>query len=409
MTTPPNSADSTPRPVPAAAAPNAGAPAARGGRGGRTALVAAVLGGVVLLAVGTVPRVLRHRAIVAEAGATTTAVPVVTVAEAYLGAASGELSLPATVQGLHETGLYPRSNGYVRRWLADMGAQVRAGQTLAEIEMPELDQELSQARANLTQVEATLALTRSTLERWKDLVKEDAATRQELDEKQAAFNAAQASAGAARANVERLTALRRFGSVEAPFSGVITARNVDVGALVSAGATGGRPLFTLAQVDTVRVLTSVPQSAAPSVRVGQTADVTVQELGSAAFRGRVTRTAQALDPTTRTLLTEIQVENRDRRLLPGMFAQAKLTLDRATPPLLVPANTLMMRGDGPQVAVVAGGRVRIARVTLGRDYGTEVEVTGGLTPGATLVVNPGDEVTEGAVVRVAPPAPKPRE
>jgi membrane fusion protein, multidrug efflux system len=383
-------------------------PASRKGRGGRTALAAALLGALALLAVGTVPRVLRHRAIVAEAGATTTAVPVVTVAEAHLGAATGELALPATVQGLHETGVYPRSNGYVRRWLADMGAPVRAGQVLAEIETPELDQELVQARATLSQVQATLELARATLARWQDLVKEDAATRQELDEKQAAYNAAQASANASRANVERLTALRRFASVTAPFSGVITARNVDMGALVSAGG-GGRPLFTIAQVDTVRVLTSVPQSAAPNVRVGQAADVTVQELGSAAFRGRVTRTAQALDPSTRTLLTEIQVENRARRLLPGMFAQARLTLDRATPPLLVPANTLMLRADGPQVAVVTAGRVRLARVTLGRDYGTEVEVTSGLTPGAALVVNPGDEVTEGAVVRVAPSAPKPRE
>jgi RND family efflux transporter MFP subunit len=210
--------------------------------------------------------------------------------------------------------------------------------------------------------------------------------------------------------VERLVELRRFGNVVAPFSGVITARNVDVGGLVSAGGANGRPLFSLAQVDTVRVITSVPQSAAPSVRVGQAADVTVQELGGVAFRGRVTRTAQSLEPSTRTLLTEIEVANHDRRLLPGMFAQAKLTLDRATPPLLVPANTLMMRGgDGPQVAVVSGGRVRLAKITLGRDYGTELEVTSGLTPGATLVVNPGDEVTEGAVVRVAPAAPKPKE
>jgi membrane fusion protein, multidrug efflux system len=383
------------------------APAPRRGRGGRTALVAAALVALALLAVGTVPRVLRHRAIVAEAGAATTAVPVVTVAEARLGAATGVLALPATVQGLHETGVYPRSNGYVRRWLADMGAQVRAGQTLAEIETPELDQELAQSRATLAQVEATRELARATLARWQDLVKEDAATRQELDEKQAAFNAAQASANASRANVERLTALRRFASVTAPFSGVITARNVDMGALVSAGG-GGRPLFTIAQVDTVRVLTSVPQSAAPAVRVGQVADVTVQELGSAAFRGRVTRTAQALDPATRTLLTEIQVANPGRRLLPGMFAQATLTLDRETPPLLVPANTLMMRADGPQVAVVTGGRVRLTHVTLGRDYGTAVEVTSGLAPGATLVVNPGDEVSDGAVVRAAPAA-KPKE
>ena len=382
----------------------------RGGRGRALAIGAALLV-LALLAAGTVPRVLRHRALVVEASATTTAVPTVTVAEARVGAATRELALPATVMGLHETGLHARSSGYVRRWLADMGAQVRAGQPLAEVETPELDQELGQARASLTQVEATLGLTRATLERWTDLVKEDAATRQELDEKQAAYDAARASAAGARANVERLQALKRFGSVVAPFAGVVTARNVDVGALVTAGGAGGRPLFTIAQVDTVRVMTNVPQSAAPAVRVGQPADVLVQELGSEAFRGRVTRTAQALDPATRTLLTEVQVANPGRRLLPGMFAQVRLTTQGGgvAPPLLVPANTLLFGADGPQVAVVDGGRVRITRVTLGRDYGTEVEVTSGLAPGATLVVNPSDDVTDGAAVKVAGKAVAPKD
>jgi RND family efflux transporter MFP subunit len=287
-----------------------------------------------------------------------------------------------------------------------MGTVVRAGQVLAEIETPELDQELLQARASLAQTQATLGLARATVERLRDLVAEGAITRQDFDERQAAFEVAQAGAAASRANVQRLEALKRFGQVTAPFAGVITSRGVDLGALVSPGtASGARPLFTLAQVDTVRVLTSVPQSAAASVRVGQAAAVAVQELGGEAFRGRVARTAQAIDPGTRTLPVAIHVPNADRRLLPGMFASATLTTAHASPPLLVPANTLIMGAEGPRVAVVRDGRVRIAKVALGRDFGTEVEVVRGVEPGAALVVNPDDAVTEGATVR-AVPAPR---
>ena len=384
--------------VPSPPPPPAPPPRRRGG----LALGAALLA-TALLAAGIVPRLARQRELREETRLITGVVPTVTVAEAHAGAASSELSLPGTIQGLHETALHARANGYVRRTLVDMGTRVRAGQPLAEVEMPELDQELSQGRAALAQVQATLGLARATLARWEELVREDAATKQELDEKRAAFDVARADADAARANVERLTALRRYGTVTAPFAGVVTARNVDVGSLVSAGAgAGARPLFTLAQADTVRILTSVPQSAAPAVRVGQAAEVTVQELGGEPFRGRVTRTAQALDPATRTLPVEIQVANRDGRLLPGMYAQVALTLTRAQPPLLVPANTLIIRADGPQVATVVDGRIRVARVRLGRDFGTEVEVLDGVAPHALLVVNPGDEVTDGAAVRVAP-------
>ncbi|MDF1505097.1 efflux RND transporter periplasmic adaptor subunit, partial [Roseisolibacter sp. H3M3-2] len=361
-----------------------------------------------LLAVGTVPRVLRQRALVAEAGAATAVVPTVTVATARTGEATGELALPASVAGLHETGLHARSSGYVRRLLADMGTPVRAGQVLAEIETPELDQELSQARANLAQTQATLGLARATVDRLRDLVGEGAITRQDFDERQAAFEVAQAGAAAARANVERLRALKRFGQVTAPFAGVVTARNVDVGALVSPGTSAAaRPLFALAQVDTVRVLASVPQSAAPGVRVGQPATVVVQELGGEPFAGRVARTAQAIDPATRTLPVEIQVANPARRLLPGMYARATLATHRDAPPLLVPANTLMMGAEGPRVALVEDGRVRIVGVTLGRDFGTEVEVLRGVDAGAAIVVNPGDVVTEGASVKtVAAPKAK---
>jgi len=258
----------------------------------------------------------------------------------------------------------------------------------------------------------TLGLARATVERLRDLVTEGAITRQDFDERQAAFEVARANAAAAGANVERLSALKRFGQVVAPFAGVVTVRNVDTGALVAAGGgasgAGTRPLFTLAQVDTVRVMASVPQSAAASVRVGQAAGVVVQELGGAPIQGRVTRTAQALDPATRTLLVEVQAPNLDRRLMPGMFARVTLTTDGMAAPLLVPANTLIMGAEGPQAALVRDGRVHLAKLVLGRDYGTEVEVLDGLELGAVLVVNPSDEVVEGASVRTSrAPATKP--
>jgi len=371
-------------------------------RSGRRAVLA--VGGALLLAAllaaGVLPRLARQRELREETRLVTGVVPTVTVAEAHEGDASRALSLPGTIQGLHETALHARADGYVRRTLVDMGTPVRAGQPLAEVEMPELDQELAEGRAALAQAQATLELARATLARWEELVREDAATKQELDEKRAAHDVARATADAARANVERLGTLRRYGTVVAPFAGVVTARNVDVGSLVSAGG-GARPLFTIAQADTVRILTSVPQSAAPAVRVGQAAEVAVQELGGEPFRGRVTRTAQALDPATRTLPVEIQVPNGDRRLLPGMYAQVSLALASDAPPLLVPANTLVIRADGPQVATVVDGRIRFAKVRLGRDFGTEVEVLDGVAAHTLLVVNPGDDVADGVAVRVA--------
>ena len=375
---------------------------ARGG--GRTALmigVAILVGAVLLLVAGILPRLDRKRALQAQAN-TMKAPPVVTTARPRLGDASNALTLPGTLYGLHEAALYARVNGYVARVNADMGSSVREGQTLAVIDMPEVEQELQAARAAVEQGEASGELARATLTRWRSMVEQTAATRQELEEKQAAFNVSAAGLKAARANVERLTALRRFGSIVAPFSGVVTARNVDVGALVAPGSGSTvRPLFTLAQVDRVRVLTSVPQSAAPTVRVGQEAEVLVQELGNTTFRGRVTRTSRALDYATRTLQTEIQLDNRDGRLLPGMFAQVKLSLPRGARMLLIPANTLMVRPDGPQVAIVRDGTIHITPVSLGRDFGSELEVLSGVTVDDALVVNPGDDVPHGTTVRVA--------
>ena len=373
---------------------------------GRNAVIGILLVAGVLLLTGILPRITRGKRIEAEAKEVSGA-PVVTVAAAHLGAPTNVLSLPASLYGLHETGLYTRTNGYVRSLRVDMGSHVRTGDTLAIIEMPELDQEYNQAKATYTQLLATGALTKSTLDRWTSMVQQGAATRQELDEKQGAFAVAQAASASAKANLDRLAELKRFGTIIAPFSGVVTARGTDVGALVSpTTGTGAKPLFSLVQVDTLRVVTNVPQSAAPSVKVGQLADVFVQELGNTAFHGKVMRTAQSLDLSTRTLSTEIQVGNRDGRLMPGMFGHVNFELSRGTRSLLVPANTLIIRSTGAQVAIVRDGKVFIAAVTLGRDYGSEVEVLSGVNANEMLVVNPGDDIANGLSVRVAPPAAK---
>jgi RND family efflux transporter MFP subunit len=358
---------------------------------------------LLLLAAGTVPRLRRRQELEARTRAAEAA-PVVTVATVHRAAPQGELLLPGTVQAMREAAIYARGNGYVRRFHADIGARVRAGQLLAEIQTPEVDQELAQARASLGQVRAAYDLARSSLARWRSMVKDSAATRQELDEREAAFAAASANVAAAEANVRRLTELQSFGRVTAPFAGTLTARNVEVGQLVTAGqgpaGSGARPLFVLAQADTGRVMISVPEGAAAQLRPGAVAEVLVRGV-EASVPGRVVRTAGALDPSTRTMLAEVDVPNTSGVLLPGMYAQVRLAVRSVTPGVLLPANALVVRSAGPQVALVRDGRVHFVKVVLGRDLGTDVEVLSGLDDGATVVMNPSDEVTDGAPVRVA--------
>lgn len=360
---------------------------------------------ILLLVVGIVPRALRSRALRAEVTASGASVPAVTTVVAHRAALTSDVTLPGTIQALHETSIYARSNGFVRRWTVDLGGRVRAGQVLAEIETPEVDQELSQARANLAQVQANVGLTRATLQRWNDLVKDSAATQQELDEKQAAFTAASANENAGKANVQRLVEMQRFGRVTAPFDGIITARQVEVGTLVSAGGgSGSRPLFTLAQADTVRVFVNVPAPYAASIAPGRSAEIVVQEL-SHGVRGIVARTANTIDPATRTLLTEVDAPNRDHVLMPGMYAQVRFSVDRAKPPLIITANALVIRSTGPQVALVRAGHVHLQTVELGRDYGKDVEVVSGLDDGAEVIVNPSDDIVEGIAVKTLPTPP----
>jgi RND family efflux transporter MFP subunit len=316
------------------------------------------------------------------------------------------IALPGTIQPLHQAPVYARTNGYVRRWYADLGARVRAGQLLATIESPETDQQLLQARASLQQARASLALAKTTLERYRTLADDSAITHQELDERTTAFEAAGASVAQQEANVQRLAVQQGYQRVLAPFAGVITSRSVDVGALISAAggsttaAGASAPLFSLAQIDTIRIFVAVPQAEVTSVAVGQRAEVTLREYPGRIFAGVVARTAGALDPASRTLQAEIDVPNPDGALLPGMYAEVRLLMGRAAPPLTIPAGALVIGTGAPQVATIdAAGAVRFRPIQLGRDYGATVEVLSGIDEGATLVLNPSDELKDGVRVK----------
>jgi RND family efflux transporter MFP subunit len=369
---------------------------------------------LVLIVAGIVPRVRDARELRAETASVRGAIEV-TVVPAKRAAATSDLVLPGSIESLHESPIYARTTGYVERWTTDIGARVSAGQLLAQIQSPEIDQQSEQAKADLGQLRANLNLAKRTVDRWVLLARDSVVTPQEVDEKQAAYDAAVANLASGDANYKRLEQLQSFERVTAPFAGVVTSRSVDVGNLVSAGATlggtgsaSGRPLFTVAGTDTVRVYVNVPQSAINLVKHGASADILVRELPASVFRGIVARNARALDAASRTLLTEVQIPNPKGVLLPGMYVEVRFAVTDSSPPLIIPANTLVIRTDGPQVALVRpNNTVHYQKVELGRDYGDRVEVVGGLDGDAKLVVNPTDDIREGVEVRVLPPVSDP--
>jgi RND family efflux transporter MFP subunit len=313
------------------------------------------------------------------------------------------LELPGTLQGYVESPIYARASGYVARWYKNIGSRVEKGELLAEIETPEIDQQLSQAVAAREQTVASLGLARSSSERWESLRTRDAVSQQELDERRSTYAQAQANLAAADANVHRLRELESFKRVVAPFSGLVIRRNVDVGDLIDAGNGGiGRSLFTVAQTDPLRLYVNVPQAYAYMIKAGQDVTVTLDEVPGQKFRGTVARTAGAIDTATRTMQTEIALSNRDGKLLPGAYARVVLP-GGVSQSLVVPINTLLFRAEGPRVAVVdAGGRVRLQPVTIGRDLGTAIEIASGITANDNLVLNPPDALTDGTVVTLAP-------
>ncbi|MCX7160650.1 MAG: efflux RND transporter periplasmic adaptor subunit, partial [Proteobacteria bacterium] len=319
-------------------------------------------------------------------------------------AAGQTVSLPGTLQGYVQSPIAARASGYIKRWTHDIGSRVAKGALLAEIEAPEIDQQLSQAIAVREQTASSLGLAKSTRERWEALKKRDAVSQQDLDEKRSGEVQAAANLAAADANVERLRQLEGFKRVVAPFAGVITRRNVDVGDLIDAGGGAGRVLFTLAQTDPLRVYIYVPQAYSQLVKPGQEVSITQAELRGQVFRGTVARTAGSIDAATRTMQVEIQLPNRDGLLLPGAYVQAALPL-AASKALVIPANTLMIRGAGTLVAVVgADGRIKLKPIKVGRNYGQTVEVLDGVSATDQLVLNPSDSLGEGDTVTVVPAA-----
>ena len=321
------------------------------------------------------------------------------------GGAGQNVVLPGTLQGFVQSPIAARASGYLRRWHKDIGSRVGKGELLAEIDTPEIDQQLSQARAAHEQAASSLALAKSTAERWEALRKRDAVSQQELDEKRSADAQASANLAAADANVERLRQMEGFKRVLAPFSGVITRRNVDVGDLIDAGGGSGRTMFILAQTDPLRVYLNVPQSYTQLVKVGQQVTITQAELPGRSFHGQITRTANAIDAATRTMQVEVVLPNRDGTLLPGAYVQVALPL-QASNVLTIPADALMVRGAGIRVAVVdVAGTVHLRPVKVGRNYGASMEVLEGVTTSDQLVLNPSDSLVDGDKVVIAQDAP----
>jgi RND family efflux transporter MFP subunit len=356
---------------------------------------------LVLLALGAGRTILSRMANAKslEAGTAERAKVYVKTAQPKTNDAGQTLALPGTLQGFVQSPIAARAAGYLRRWTKDIGSRVEKGEVLAEIETPEIDQQLTQAMAAREQTASSMELARSTVERWEGLRKKDVVSQQDLDEKRSTAAQAKANLAAADANVQRLRQLESFKRVVAPFSGVITRRNVDVGDLIDLS---GKPLFTLSQTDPLRVYVNVPQSYAQLVKPGQPVVVTQGELRGQSFKGTVARTAASIDTNTRTMQVEIALPNKEGTLMPGAYVQVSLPL-QATQSLLVPTNALLFRGEGSRVALVdKAGKVKLRAVTLGRNYGENVEVIDGVTRTDVLVLNPSDSLADGDEVAVAP-------
>jgi RND family efflux transporter MFP subunit len=360
----------------------------------------AVVGILVVLAVvaawGIVTRIHARSALeqrVLDTGAT-----VVAVIEVRPGAGGDSLVLPGSVQAFADAPVYARTTGYLKRWYVDIGAKVRQGQLLAEIDTPEVDQQLRQAQADLGTAEANERLARSTNERWRSLVATQAVSRQEADEKAGDYAARRQLSASSRANLQRLRDLHDFQRVVAPFDGTITARSTDVGHLI----TGTAPLFHIADARRLRIYVQVPQAFAGSMQPGVRGDMQFADKPGLSWPAKVVRTADAFDPATRTLQTELQVDNADGQLLPGAYAEIHFKLSGAHGTVRIPASALIFRGNGLFAATVgADNRARLKPIQPGRDFGTEIEVLSGIVPGERIIVNPPDSLVDNQLVRIA--------
>jgi RND family efflux transporter MFP subunit len=401
---PPGTLELTPIPPAREALASASEAAASSGNKLRNAGIVAALLIIVGAVAGLVPRSLHRNALRAETREL--AIQTVSVVSPAPGKTAAGLMLPAEAKALVEAPIYARTSGYLKRYLVDIGSQVKAGDLLAEIDTPELNQELAQARAQFVQADAALALAKTTDSRWAELLKTSSVSEQEAAEKKADLELKSATVEAAHANVRRLEELQSFERVTAPFAGTITARGTDVGQLVAASS--GNELFRLAQTGTLRVFVRVPQSVAHGMAPGQMAELTIPEMPGRVFPAKVVRTSGAMSADSRTLLVELEVDNSRGEILAGTYVQVRLTEAKLDPTVTLPANTLLFRSEGPQVGVIgADGKVELRRVALGRDFGPTIEILEGVGATDRVILNPPDSLVGGTTVRVAEAAKEP--
>ncbi len=341
-----------------------------------------------------------------------TAAPPVALEMPVMQQTAQEIVIPGNMQAYSMAPIYARTAGYVKAWYHDIGAHVRKGELLAVIETPELDQQLSQARADLATAQANAGLAKVTADRYQDLVSKNAVSQQDTDNAASAFRARNTEVASAQANVQRLLELQSFEHITAPFDGVITARNVDIGQLItSTGSTdapgastqnsSSKEIFDIAAINTLRVFINIPQVHAPDAKNGTLATLTLPQYPNRAFQGKLVRSSDAVDPTTRTLLAEVDVDNRSGELLPGSYTEVHLHTKDPAPALVVPISAVILQPDGLHVAVVDGDQIaHVLRVTPGRDFGSSMEILSGLNAGQAVITNPPDSLTDGEKVRV---------
>jgi RND family efflux transporter MFP subunit len=329
------------------------------------------------------------------------AIPYVDVISPKTSADADEIALPGSTSAFNDTPIYARTSGYVKQWYVDIGARVRKGQLLATIETPELDQQLRQARADLENAEANLQLATTTAARWQHLLESDSVSHQETDQAVSDLHSKQALVNSSKANVERLEQLQAFERVSAPFDGVITARNTDIGALVQAGDNSGpKELFHMAAIQTLRVYVAVPEIYAEFVKNGEQAKLTLDAFPGETLTGTVVRNADAIDAASRTLNVEVDVRNPTGRLLPGAYAFVHLRVPPHPGSFTIPSNALLFRAEGLRAGVVRNGHVELTPISIGQDYGSTVEVISGLSERDTVIVNPSDSLANGAAVHL---------
>lgn len=367
------------------------------------ALWSALSGLVVLAIVLLVIAGLRDRAAAAEAlvkSAQAGAASRVAVIYPKPGGKSDELVLPANVQAFVEAPIYARTNGYLKRWYFDIGAHVKLGELLAEIDTPEVDQQLAQARADLKSVQAAMDLAQTTATRWQSLLQKHAVSKQETDQAVGDLASKQAAVDASMANVRRLEQLQSYEKVYAPFDGVVTARQTDVGALIDAGSASPKELFHLASIDKLRVFVPVPEVSAAAAREGDKVTLTSDQFPNRVFHGAIVRNSSAIDPASRTLNVEVDVDNPTGQLLPGSYAFVHIRAPAAAVGLEIPSSALLFRAQGLQVGVVRQGRASLVPVAIGRDLGATVEIASGLRAGDAVILSPSDSLIDGSPVRV---------